>query len=173
MTRPGPTFSRKHRNLLLDLLLIFLLAAILVRPLFRAKYLQLWSSIESTFIADSRFLAGHWPHPLWQPLWYCGTRFDYIYPPVLRYGTALLTNFFIPVKAYHVFTALMFCLGIAGAGGALLVATPNVGSITSVAKTFDGHDNPQIFFLYNAPTQRARRKSAMSASTPLTNCARL
>ena len=104
----------KRRALLLDWILIFFSAAVLVRPLFRAKYLQLWSSIESTFIADGRFLAAHWPHPLWQPLWYCGTRFDYIYPPVLRYGTALLTNIFIPVKAYHVFTALMFSAGIAG-----------------------------------------------------------
>lgn len=37
-------------------------------------------------------------------------------------------------------------------GGYLLITTPNVGSITSVAKTLDGHDNPQIFFLYKRPT---------------------
>ena len=36
-------------------------------------------------------------------------------------------------------------------GGYLLVTTPNVGSITSVAKTLDGDDNPQIFFLYKRP----------------------
>jgi SAM-dependent methyltransferase len=36
-------------------------------------------------------------------------------------------------------------------GGFLLLTTPNVGSITSVAKTLDGHDNPQIFFLYKVP----------------------
>jgi SAM-dependent methyltransferase len=36
-------------------------------------------------------------------------------------------------------------------GGRLLITTPNVGSITSVAKTLDGHDNPQIFFLYKRP----------------------
>jgi SAM-dependent methyltransferase len=36
-------------------------------------------------------------------------------------------------------------------GGFLLVTTPNVGSVTSVAKTLDGHDNPQIFFLYKPP----------------------
>ncbi|MGA2595615.1 MAG: methyltransferase domain-containing protein [Bryobacteraceae bacterium] len=36
-------------------------------------------------------------------------------------------------------------------GGSLLITTPNVGSITSVAKTLDGHDNPQIFFLYKRP----------------------
>jgi SAM-dependent methyltransferase len=36
-------------------------------------------------------------------------------------------------------------------GGFLLVSTPNVGSVTSVAKTLDGRDNPQIFFLYKRP----------------------
>lgn len=36
-------------------------------------------------------------------------------------------------------------------GGTLVVTTPNVGSITSVAKTLDGRDNPQIFFLYERP----------------------
>jgi len=36
-------------------------------------------------------------------------------------------------------------------GGFLLVSTPNVGSITSVAKTLDGRDSPQIFFHYNRP----------------------
>lgn len=35
--------------------------------------------------------------------------------------------------------------------GFLLITTPNVGSITSVAKTLDGHDNPQIFYLYKVP----------------------
>lgn len=101
-------------HLLLDLLLIFLFTAVLIKPLFRAKYLNRWDSIESTFIADGRFLKEHWPHPQWQPLWYCGTRYDYIYPPVLRYGTALLSRVFIPVKAYHVYTGLFYCLGIAG-----------------------------------------------------------
>jgi len=36
-------------------------------------------------------------------------------------------------------------------GGFLLITTPNAASITSVAKTLDGHDNPQIFFLYKRP----------------------
>ena len=98
----------------LDLLLIFLFTAVLIKPLFHAKYLNRWDSIESTFIADGRFLKDHGPHPQWQPLWYCGTRYDYLYPPVLRYGTALLARVYIPVKAYHVCTALFYCLGIAG-----------------------------------------------------------
>lgn len=99
---------------LLDLFLLFLITATLIKPLFRLKYSDRWDSIESTFIADGRFLRDHWPHPQWQPLWYCGTRYDYIYPPALRYGTALLSRLWIPVKAYHVYIALFYCLGIAG-----------------------------------------------------------
>ena len=65
-------------ELLLDTLLLFLLTALLIAPLLRAGYLDQWQSIESGFIADARFLMAHWPHPQWQPLWYTGTRFDYI-----------------------------------------------------------------------------------------------
>ena len=36
-------------------------------------------------------------------------------------------------------------------GGYLLITTPNVASVTSVAKTLDGHHNPQIFCLYKRP----------------------
>jgi len=110
---PFLKFSRTRVVLVLDLGLLFLFTAILIKPLFRAKYLERWDSIESTFIADGRFLRDHWPHPQWQPLWYCGTRYDYIYPPALRYGTAVLSRIWIPVKAYHIYTALLYCLGIA------------------------------------------------------------
>lgn len=98
----------------LDLLLIFLFTAALVKPLFQATNLNQWGSIESTFIADGRFLSEHLPHPQWQPLWYCGTRYDYLYPPALRYGTALLARVFVPGRAYQVYTAMLYCLGIAG-----------------------------------------------------------
>jgi hypothetical protein len=108
--------SSRRREILLDLFLIFLFAAILIRPLFKAKYLDKWASIESTFISDARFLMENWPHPQWQPLWYAGTRFDYIYPPMLRYGTAAIAKVthFWPVKAYHFYTAFFYCVGIAG-----------------------------------------------------------
>ncbi|MGA2132307.1 MAG: hypothetical protein ABSH50_08450 [Bryobacteraceae bacterium] len=104
----------RRKTILLDLCLLFLLTAALIKPLFKLKYAARWDSIESTFIADGRFLRDHWPHPQWQPLWYCGTRFDYIYPPAVRYGTALLSRIWIPAKAYHIYTALLYCLGIAG-----------------------------------------------------------
>lgn len=114
----------------IDLLLIFLFAAALIEPLFFAGYLNLWGSIESTFIADARFLVEHWPHPQWQPLWYAGTRFDYIYPPALRYGTAMLAMIFgvEPVRAYHLYTAIFYAIGIAGVYGLVWVGTRSRGS---------------------------------------------
>ncbi len=106
----------RRGEILLDLLLLFLFAAGLIRPFFKAKYLDKWGSIESTFIADARFLIAHWPHPQWQPLWYAGTRFDYIYPPALRYGTAMISMVtgYWPVKAYHFYVSFFYCVGIAG-----------------------------------------------------------
>ena len=100
----------------LDAVLLCLLAAWFVKPMFRMDYWQNWGSIESTFIADARFLNENWSHPYWQPLWYLGTRFDFIYPPALRYGTAWTARTFgvLPVRAYHLYVCLFFCLGIAG-----------------------------------------------------------
>jgi hypothetical protein len=99
-----------------DFILVFLLTAVLIWPLFKAKYLDKWASIESIFISDARFLKDHWPHPLWQPLWYGGARFDYIYPPALRYGTAALAKFYpmTEARAYHIYVAFFYCIGIAG-----------------------------------------------------------
>ena len=111
-----PRRMSRRAEILLDLFLIFLFAAVLIRPYFKSKYADKWPSIESTFISDARFLVDHWPHPQWQPLWYGGTRFDYVYPPALRYGTAVISKVtgFWPVKAYHFYTALFYCVGIAG-----------------------------------------------------------
>jgi hypothetical protein len=106
-------------SFLLDGTLIFLLTAALIWPLFKVKYTDRWESIESTFISDARILKDNWAHPNWHPLWYCGTRFDFIYPPALRYGTAALAKFssMTPVKAYHVYVAFFYCLGIVGVYG--------------------------------------------------------
>ncbi len=108
-SRTGPSF-------VVDGCLLFGLSALLVWPLFTVEYIDNWASIESTFIADARFLKEHWPHPQWQPLWYGGTRFDYIYPPALRYGAAAISMLLSisTAHAYHLFTATLYCLGIAG-----------------------------------------------------------
>jgi hypothetical protein len=99
----------------LDCVFLLLLCAMLIRPWWKAKYLDNWGSIESTFIADARMLRDHWPRPLWQPFWYVGTRFDYVYPPLLRYGTAALAKYYPmdPAKAYHLYTGFFYCFGIA------------------------------------------------------------
>jgi len=103
-----------RRTFLLDSLLLLCLACFLIQPLFRLTYLDNWPSIESTFIADSRMLSEHLPHPGWQPLWYCGTRTDYIYPPALVYGTALVSRIghVLPARAYHLYTAAFYVVGI-------------------------------------------------------------
>ncbi|WP_031497338.1 hypothetical protein [Bryobacter aggregatus] len=100
----------------LDLALLFLLTTYLLRPYWKVKYNENWSSIESTFIADARMLRDHWPRPLWQPYWYVGTRFDYIYPPALRYGTAAIAKYtgLDPAKSYHIYVSFFYGLGIAG-----------------------------------------------------------
>ena len=104
------------RTWIVDPLAIFLLASILIWPIYRVEYTEAWASIESTFIADARFLSEHWPNPVWQPNWYCGTRFDYIYPPALRYGTAAISRWFdvSTARGYHLYTAFLYSLGIAG-----------------------------------------------------------
>jgi hypothetical protein len=102
------------RTFFVDSLLVCALTAVLIWPLFRLKYSNIWSSIESTFISDARMLNEHWPHTGWQPLWYCGTRFDYIYPPALRYGTALISKLghMTTARAYHLYTAIFYVFGI-------------------------------------------------------------
>jgi len=103
------------RTMLIDSFILPCLASFLIKPLFGLKYLDNWPSIESTFIASGRMLSEHLPHPGWQPVWYCGTRTDYIYPPALLYGTALASRFgpLLPVRAYHLYIAVFYVLGIA------------------------------------------------------------
>jgi hypothetical protein len=128
LTRPRLVF-------LADSILLFVLAALLIKPLFRVEYLDKWASIDGALISDARMVRDNLPHPGWLPLWYGGTRFDYIYPPGLLYGTALISKFagVSPARAYHFYTAMFYTFGIvavywlvrAGSGsrgGALLAA---------------------------------------------------
>jgi hypothetical protein len=100
----------------LDAGAIYVLTAALIFPLFRVNYLNDWESIESTFIADARLLRENWPHHLWQPLWYLGTRTDYVYPPGLRYSVAFLSWLLHAsfAHAYHIFIALFYTFGMVG-----------------------------------------------------------
>ncbi len=106
--------TNSRRTAIIDSLAIACLVSFLILPLFSLGYLDNWASIESTFIGDVRMIRGHFPHFDWQPLWYCGTRADYIYPPALRYGTALISwlGHLPPVRAYHLFIAVFYVAGI-------------------------------------------------------------
>lgn len=112
----GALDSKAIKTGLLDAFLIGVIAAFFIQPLFSVVYFDNWGSIESTFMAHARFLVEGWPHPEWQPLWYAGTRFDYVYPPALPYGTALLhMTAGVPIAhAYHLYTGVLYVLGIAG-----------------------------------------------------------
>jgi hypothetical protein len=98
----------------LDCLLLAAITAWMILPLFHLDYMDRWISMESTYIGDARFLAEHWPHPRWQPDWYGGARFDYFFPPVMRYATAMTVRTFsmLPARAYHLCCAMFYCLGI-------------------------------------------------------------
>jgi hypothetical protein len=95
--------------------LLFLLTAVLIKPLFKLGYTDKWGSAEGSIVSDARFLNDHWPHPSWQPLWYAGARFDSLFPPAVRYGTVAIAKIsHVPVvRAYHTYSALFYCLGIA------------------------------------------------------------
>jgi hypothetical protein len=90
------------------------MTCVLILPLFKLDYLDNWPSIEGTFVGDARILRDHLPHPGWQPLWYCGTRFDYIYPPLIRYGPALVSKYFrvSVARAHHIYTGILYAFGI-------------------------------------------------------------
>ncbi len=105
---------KRLQTWIFDSLAICILTSILIWPLFKIVYLDRFASIESTFISDGRMLLENLPHRNWQPLWYCGTRADYVYPPGLRYGTAILSKLLhtSPPRAYHIYIALFYVLGI-------------------------------------------------------------
>ncbi len=46
---------------------------------------------------------------------------------------------------------LLECRRILEEGGRLLISTPNVASLTSVARALHGYDNPQIYYHYTRP----------------------
>ena len=140
----------RRRKILLDCALLFVLVSILLAPYYTHKFTNQWPSIESTFISEAHLLLDHWPHPQWQPYWYTGTRFDYIYPPALIYGTALISKItgWWTVKAYHFYTIFFYCLGIAGVYLLVRVAgRPRAAAYLAAIST--ALLSPSILFLKN------------------------
>jgi hypothetical protein len=128
--------------------LVFALAVLLVWPFFKTEYSDKWSSIESTFISDARMLGDHLPHTGWQPLWYCGTRFDYVYPPALRYGTAWIAKFggVSTARAYHAYAGFCYAFGLLAVFWLVLAGTGN-GLAAGYASAAVALLSPSFLFL--------------------------
>ena len=94
-------------------LLIFALNCYFTRDLFRLEYSQFMGSIEAAYISISRYMIANWSDLTWFPLWYGGIPFQNSYPPLLHAIVALTSAGFgtSPARAYHVVTALFYCLG--------------------------------------------------------------
>jgi hypothetical protein len=93
---------------------IFLLNVWLCGPLFFPGELPFRGSIEGGYFAMARFLSDH-PNPWgWNPLPYCGLPTQFLYVPVLPYGTALLLRLLPhlgPDTVYRVIVSVLACLG--------------------------------------------------------------
>ncbi len=89
---------------------------LLVWPLVSVEYLANWGIIDGTFIADAERLREAGGNPGWVAEWYGGTRWDYVYPPAIRYATAWLGEWcgWSSARAYHVYTAVLYALGPVG-----------------------------------------------------------
>ena len=80
------------RQIAVDCAVLCVLAAFIMWPLFRAENLNQWTSVDGATVTNIRTILEHGPHPKWQPLWYCGVRFDYVQPPATGYISALIAR---------------------------------------------------------------------------------
>ncbi|MGD0497368.1 MAG: hypothetical protein ABSC23_02925 [Bryobacteraceae bacterium] len=93
-----------------------LLAAInvyIARNLFSLEITAYIGSIESSYMAISRWAAAHWGDLSWFPLWFSGTPFFQVYQPGFHLSAAALatlTGWTIP-HAFHFLGALVYCAG--------------------------------------------------------------
>ncbi|MBZ5584661.1 MAG: hypothetical protein LAQ30_21115 [Acidobacteriia bacterium] len=81
--------------------------------LFTSEYLNEMSSLAGIYIGMARYLAAHWPHVGWWPLWFCGMPFANVYPPGLHVTVAAFAALsgFDAARAYHFVTGAAYCLG--------------------------------------------------------------
>jgi hypothetical protein len=145
------------RSWWLDGVAVFVLAAVLVLPVFRLDYLDNWGSIEGSFIAQGHMLAENWPHHLWQPLWYCGTRADYVYPPGVAYGVAIFSKLLSApaARGYHFFIGCCYALGFVilywwtrmatGSRGAAWLAAASVATASPCSRLMPDIWNDSMF----------------------------
>src|ERR1041385_8871128 len=104
------------RRIAVDCAVLCVLAAFIVWPLFRVENLDQWVSVDGATVTNICTILDHGPHPKWQPLWYCGVRFDYVQPPATMYFSAFIARAagVSPVRGFHICTATMLAIGVAG-----------------------------------------------------------
>ncbi len=140
---------KTKRAALIDVAVLFLLATALVWPLFRTTYFDRWESIESAYITDARYVNAHGALPRWQPLWYAGTRFGYVYPPAPAHGVAAMARVLgVPeARAYHIWSALFSALGIAGVYVLVLTLSGGARGLAWMAAVAAALVSPSFLFL--------------------------
>ncbi|HYZ86591.1 MAG TPA: hypothetical protein VE621_19410 [Bryobacteraceae bacterium] len=92
------------------------MSAVLIAPMFRADYLNIWYTADGPMVSEVNRLVTGGFNSSWNPNLFCGTRSDVVFPPAPRLISAFLAKQFglLPVRAYHVYLATLWCLGIAG-----------------------------------------------------------
>ncbi len=83
---------RANSNTILIAVLLWVLNAIIVFPLFSGGYTQFSGSIEPAFLTDARFIASNFPNIGWDPLWYGGFPFHLAYPPLVPFLVAIINQ---------------------------------------------------------------------------------
>jgi len=94
-------------------LLLLALNLYIAKDLFSLEYSQFMGSIEAAYISISRYMIENWGDLTWFPPWYGGIPFQNTYPPFLHFMVALAAASFriSPAHAYHIVTAIFYCLG--------------------------------------------------------------
>ncbi|MDZ7637635.1 MAG: hypothetical protein U5J83_05210 [Bryobacterales bacterium] len=104
--------SRSATTELLAGLLLLLLNAILIWPLFAVEYPASFFSIEGAFIGIARHIQQHPGQLSWFPWWYGGIPFPHAYPPFSHALTAFWASLSgnSVARAYHQVAATAYCL---------------------------------------------------------------
>ena len=113
---PGKLATRPALLNSLCALLIFLLNAIICRPLFRTEWVVHMFSIEAAYIALTRYILDNFPDLIWFPLWNNGEPFQSTYQPGLPLLSAAISHLLHvdAARGYHITIALFYCLGPVG-----------------------------------------------------------